>query len=80
MTRGVCVGVCVLQLTVPYVVDVLIQVTLGVHHMHACLICHNDLRCDNMLIHALSPLTIKVAGYDHATRSAPIVSADDDST
>ena len=48
--------------------DVMLQLTVGVAHMHACGILHRDLKADNALIQALDPLWVKWGDYGCAVQ------------
>ena len=56
------VGVA-LQLSLPYVLDVCIQLASGVQHLHACGVLHRDLKTDNALVQAVAPLVVKWADF-----------------
>ena len=48
-----------LQLKLPYVVDVCIQLASGVKQIHASGVVHRDLRTDNALVASIVPLVVK---------------------
>ena len=54
---------CVSQLTANFVVDLMLQLALGVSHLHSCGILHRDLKSDNALIQSLVPLVVKWGDY-----------------
>ena len=49
-----------------FMVDVAVQLLLGLKHIHYCGVLHRDLRTDNALIASLTPLQIKWADYGSA--------------
>ena len=55
--------ICLYQLTLPYVIDICIQLTRGVRHVHACGVLHRDLKTDNALVTSLQPLVVKWADF-----------------
>ena len=59
---------CVWQLGASFVLDVLLQLAVGVAHMHSCGILHRDLKADNALIQSLDPLVIKWGDYGCAVQ------------
>ena len=52
-----------LQLRVEFALDLMIQLALGVRHMHSCGILHRDLKADNALVQSIDPLVVKWADY-----------------
>ena len=70
LLRGVVVTSCFFwllsimpQLTVPYVLDVCVQLTSGLRHLHDHGIVHRDLKADNALVASTAPLTVKWADF-----------------
>ena len=59
---------CVWQLGASFVLDVLLQLAVGVAHMHSCGILHRDLKADNALVQSLDPLVIKWGDYGCAVQ------------
>ena len=57
------VGLSFVQFTLPYVVDVCLQLTCGLRHLHACGVLHRDLKTDNALVQAVAPLIVKWADF-----------------
>ena len=57
-----------LQLGTSLVVDVMLQLALGVAHMHSCGILHRDLKSDNALIQSIAPLVVKWGDYGCAVQ------------
>ena len=51
------------QLTLPYVLDVCVQLTSGLQHLHACGVLHRDLKTDNALVAGLLPLVVKWSDF-----------------
>ena len=52
------------QLTLPYVLDICVQLTSGLRHLHAaCGIVHRDLKSDNALVAGKDPLVVKWADF-----------------
>ena len=56
------------QLTAPFVLDVMLQLALGVAHIHSCGILHRDLKADNALIQSLDPLWLKWGDFGCAVQ------------
>ena len=57
---------CVLrpQLTLPYVLNICVQLTSGLRHLHAaCGVLHRDLKTDNALVAGKDPLVVKWADF-----------------
>ena len=53
-----------LQLTLPYVLNICVQLTSGLLHLHAaCGILHRDLKSDNALVASIMPLVVKWADF-----------------
>ena len=70
LLRGVVVTSCFFwllsimpQLTVPYVLDVCVQLTSGLRHLHDHGIVHRDLKADNALVASTAPLAVKWADF-----------------
>ena len=59
-----------MQLSLPFLTDVLLQLTSGVKHLHACGVLHRDLKSDNALVVANDPLIVKWADYGCSVRLA----------
>ena len=57
-----------LQLVASFVLDVMLQLALGVAHMHSCGILHRDLKSDNALIQGLDPMVVKWGDYGCAVQ------------
>ena len=52
------------QLTLPYVLNVCVQLTSGLRHLHAaCGVLHRDLKTDNALVAGKDPLVVKWADF-----------------
>ena len=51
------------QATLPYLVDICVQLTSGLRHLHACGVLHRDLKTDNALVQSLQPLVVKWADF-----------------
>ena len=51
------------QLTLPYVLDICLQLTSGVRQLHACGVLHRDLKTDNALVASVLPLVVKWADF-----------------
>ena len=56
------------QLGAAFVLDVMVQLALGVAHLHSCGILHRDLKADNALIQGLDPLVVKWGDYGCAVQ------------
>ena len=56
------------QATEVFVLEVMVQLTKGVAHMHKCKVLHRDLKADNALIQSLEPLVIKWADFGCAVQ------------
>ena len=56
------------QVTNAFVLEVMVQLTLGVSRMHSCGILHRDLKTDNALIQSLDPLIIKWGDFGCAVQ------------
>ena len=65
-----------LQLVASLVLDVMLQLALGVAHMHSCGILHRDLKSDNALIQSIVPLVVKWGDYGCAVQLGKNVSGD----
>ena len=61
--RYVCVLRVLWQLTLPFVLDVCLQLTSGVRHLHANEVLHRDLKCDNALVASVAPLVVKWSDF-----------------
>ena len=51
------------QLTLPYLVDICLQLTSGLLHLHNCGVLHRDLKTDNALVVSQDPLVVKWADF-----------------
>ena len=52
------------QLTLPYVLNICVQLTSGLLHLHAaCGVLHRDLKTDNALVAGKDPLVVKWADF-----------------
>ena len=58
------------QLTLPYVLDICVQLASGVRHLHACGILHRDLKSDNALVAGKDPLVVKWADFGCSVKLA----------
>ena len=56
------------QLSATFVLEVMVQLAVGVAHMHSCGILHRDLKADNALIQGLDPLVVKWGDYGCAVQ------------
>ena len=53
-----------LQLTLAYVLNICVQLTSGLRHLHAaCGVLHRDLKSDNALVQSKDPLVVKWADF-----------------
>ena len=50
--------------------DICVQLTSGVKHLHACGVLHRDLKTDNALVQSLTPLVVKWADYGVSVKLA----------
>ena len=55
-------------MTGAFVLEVMVQLTLGVAHLHSCGILHRDLKADNAFIQARDPLVIKWGDFGCAVQ------------
>ena len=59
------------QLTLPYVLNVCVQLTSGLRHLHAaCGVLHRDLKTDNALVAGKDPLVVKWADFGCSVKLA----------
>ena len=58
------------QLTLPYILDICVQLASGVRHLHACGILHRDLKSDNALVAGLTPVVVKWADFGCSVKLA----------
>ena len=58
------------QLTLPFLVDICVQLISGVQHLHACGVLHRDLKTDNALVVSLAPLLVKWADFGVSVKLA----------
>ena len=58
------------QLTLSYVLNICLQLTAGLRHLHACGVLHRDLKTDNALVASLDPLTVKWADFGCSVKFA----------
>ena len=57
------------QLTLPYVLDICVQLTSGLQHLHAaCGVLHRDLKSDNALVQSKDPLVVKWADFGRSVK------------
>ena len=55
---------CGMQLALPYLLNVCVQLTSGLQHLHAaCGVLHRDLKTDNALVASKDPLLVKWADF-----------------
>ena len=66
------------QLTLPYVLDIFIQLTTGLKHLHeSCGVLHRDLSCDNAVVQSLEPLVVKWTSFGRSVKVKPASAAAD---
>ena len=58
------------QLTLPLLLDVCVQLTSGVMHLHSCGVVHRDLRADNALVASKDPLIVKWTDFGVSVKMA----------
>ena len=63
-----CLASVWVQLSATFVLEVMVQLAVGVAHMHSCGILHRDLKADNALIQGLDPLVVKWGDYGCAVQ------------
>jgi serine/threonine protein kinase len=51
------------QWTADKATDVFLQLACGMKHLHACGVLHRDLKTDNALVQATTPLVVKWADF-----------------
>ena len=59
------------QLTLPYLLNICVQLTSGLRHLHSCGILHRDLKSDNALVASKDPLIVKWADFGCSVKLVP---------
>ena len=60
---------CSEQMTLSYILNICVQLTSGLRHLHAaCGVLHRDLKSDNALVASKDPLIVKWADFGCSIR------------